>query len=181
MRTSPSHASAEAPEQNYAPELPRVRVEIPDLKTEGRTIHVAAGGDLQKAIDEAKGGDRIELEPRATYEGPFRLKAKDGDRWIVITSSAAPPKPGHHVQPSDGAQMPKLVSSGDFVVSADPGAHHYRFVALEFAPKAGSFVNTLIQLGDRRDVGGHGAASPDRRPLLRARRRANRRGAAALR
>jgi biofilm PGA synthesis N-glycosyltransferase PgaC len=150
---APSHASAEAvavdaPAHNYAPELPRFKVEIPDLKTEGRTIHVAAGGDLQRAIDEAKGGDRIELEPRATYEGPFRLKAKDGDQWIVITSSAAPPRPGRHVQPSDAARMPKLVSSADFVVSADPGAHHYRFVALEFAPKTGSFVNTLIQLGD---------------------------------
>ena len=150
---APSHASVEAvavdtPAQNNAPALPRFKVEIPDLKTEGRTIHVAAGGDLQQAIDEARGGDRIELEPRATYEGPFRLKAKDGDRWIVITSSAAPPKPGHHIQPSDGAQMPKLVSAADVVVSADPGAHHYRFVALEFTPKSGSFVNTLIQLGD---------------------------------
>ena len=146
-QASAGAVAVDAPEQKR-PELPRIRVDIPDLKTEGRTIHVAAGGDLQQAIDDARGGDRIELEPRAIYEGPFRLKAKDGDRWIVITSSAAAPTPGRHVQPSDGAQMPKLVSSGDVVVSADPGAHHYRFVALEFAPKAGSFVNTLIQFGD---------------------------------
>ncbi len=46
------------------------------------------------------------------YDGPFRLRAKDGDEWIVITSSGAPPKPGHHVQPSEAAQMPKLVSAG---------------------------------------------------------------------
>ena len=44
--------------------------------------------------------------------------------------------------------MPKLTSAGDFVVATDPGAHHYRFVGLEFAPKAGSFVSTLIQFGD---------------------------------
>ena len=68
-------------EQN-APEPPRSFVEIPQLKTTGRTIRVPAGGDLQKAIDEARGGDRIELEPRATYQGPFHLKAKEGDQWI---------------------------------------------------------------------------------------------------
>src|SRR5215470_230102 len=81
-----------APHQGTGPVLPRIAVEIPDLTAHGRTIRVAAGGNLQRAIDDAKGGDRIELEPRATYEGPFHLKAKEGDQWIVITSSAAPPE-----------------------------------------------------------------------------------------
>src|SRR5436309_11934897 len=140
--------AAVATEQN-APQPPRALVEIPPLKTTGRTIRVTAGGNLQKALDEAMGGDRIELDPRATYEGPFHLKAKDGDQWTVITSSGELPKPGRHVQPSHTALMPKLISTGDFVVATDPGAHHYRFVGIEFAPKAGSFVGTLIQLGDR--------------------------------
>jgi cellulose synthase/poly-beta-1,6-N-acetylglucosamine synthase-like glycosyltransferase len=139
---------ANGAEQN-TPQPPRATVEIPPLKTTGRTIRVAAGGDLQKAIDEAKGGDRIELEPRATYEGPFHLKVKDGDQWIVITSSGALPTPGRHVQPSHAAAMAKLISAGDFVVATDPGAHHYRLVGIEVAPKAGSFVSTLIQLGDK--------------------------------
>ena len=131
------------------PEPPRASVEIPALKTTGRTIQVPAGGDLQKALDEAKGGDRIELEPRATYEGPFRLKAKDGEDWIVIASAGALPKPGRHVQPSEAATMAKLVSAGDFVVATEPGAHHYRFVAIEFAPKPGAFVSSLLQFGDK--------------------------------
>jgi len=132
-----------------APALPRATVEIPALKTSGQTIRVPAGGDLQKALDDAKPGDRIELQPRATYEGPFHLKAKDGDDWIVITTSGELPKPGRHIQPSHAAAMPKLISAGDFLVSTDPGAHHYRFVGIEFAPKAGSFVTTLIQFGDK--------------------------------
>ena len=132
-----------------APALPRATVEIPALKTSGQTIRVPAGGDLQKALDDAKPGDRIELQPRATYEGPFRLKVKDGDDWIVITTSGELPKPGRHIQPSHAAAMPKLISAGDFLVSTDPGAHHYRFVGIEFAPKAGSFVTTLIQFGDK--------------------------------
>src|SRR6185436_20184847 len=77
-------AAAAAAEQN-APQPPRASVDIPQLKTGGQTIRVPAGGDLQKALDEAKAGDRIELQPRATYEGPFHLKAKEGDEWIVIT------------------------------------------------------------------------------------------------
>jgi len=141
-------AAVTAAEQN-APLPPRASVEIPQLKTGGQTIRVPAGGDLQKALDEAKAGDRIELQPRATYEGPFRLKAKEGNEWIVITSSAELPKPGRHVQPSHASLMPKLTSTGEFVVATDPGAHHYRFVGIEFAPKAGSFVSSVIQFGDR--------------------------------
>jgi cellulose synthase/poly-beta-1,6-N-acetylglucosamine synthase-like glycosyltransferase len=132
-----------------APEPPRASVDVPTLDTTGRMIRVAADGDLQKALDEARPGDRIELTPRATYRGPFHLKAKDGDGWIVITSSGAVPKPGRHVAPADAAAMPKLVSSGDFIVATDPGAHHFRFVGLEFMPKAGSFVTSLVQIGDK--------------------------------
>ncbi len=141
-------AGVMAAEQN-TPQPPRASVEIPELRVGGQTIRVPAGGDLQKALDEAKTGDRIELQARATYQGPFRLKAKEGNEWIVITSPAELPKPGRHVQPSDASAMPKLTSAGDFVVATDPGAHHYRFVGIEFAPKAGSFVSSLIQFGDR--------------------------------
>ena len=135
--------------QQSEPAPPRATVEIPELKTTGRVVRVPAGGDLQKALDEARPGDRIELEARATYQGPFHLKRKDGDDWIVIATAGALPKPGRHVQPADAATMAKLVSAGDFVVTADPGAHHYRLVALELAPKPGSFVTSLIQLGDK--------------------------------
>jgi len=41
------------------------------------------------------------------------------------------------------------MSAGDFVVATDPGAHHYRFVGIEFAPQPGSFVSSVIQFGDR--------------------------------
>jgi cellulose synthase/poly-beta-1,6-N-acetylglucosamine synthase-like glycosyltransferase len=140
-------AVAGAAQQNM-PAPPRASVNIPPLNAAGRTIRVAAGDNLQKALDEAKPGDRIELQPRATYQGPFHLKAKNGDGWIVITSSAELPKPGRHVEPSHASLMPKLTSAGDFVVATDPGAHHYRFVGIEFAPKAGSFATTLIQFGD---------------------------------
>jgi hypothetical protein len=111
---------------------------------------VAADGDLQAAIDEAKGGDLITLEPRATYRGPFRLRRKSGDSWVVIASAAASlPGPGRHVDPSHASLMPRLVSSSSGpVFYTDPGAHHYRLVGLEIAPADGEFLNTLVKLGD---------------------------------
>lgn len=131
------------------PDLPRATVDIPNIAITGRTIHVPADGNLQAALDDATGGDAITLAPGATYRGPFHLRRKDADRWIVIASASKDlPQPGRRVSPSDASQMPKLVASSGSVFQAEPGAHHYRFVGLEIAPAAGVSLNTLVQLGD---------------------------------
>jgi hypothetical protein len=44
------------------------------------TLTVTAGGDLQAAIDAARPGDTIVLQAGATFNGPFRLRAKGGPR-----------------------------------------------------------------------------------------------------
>src|SRR5688500_18805091 len=77
--------AAPAQENRKGPEPPRATVVIPAVTVTSRTIHVAAGDSLQAAIDAARAGDRITLEPRATYKGPFRLTRKTGDAWIVIS------------------------------------------------------------------------------------------------
>jgi hypothetical protein len=131
------------------PERPRATVAVPPIKITGRTIRVAAGESLQNAIDEAKGGDLIALEPGATYQGPFQLRRKDGDGWVVISSAAKDlPQPGQRISPSDRSKLAKLTSSSGTIVRADPGAHHYRLVGLEIAPADGEYLNTLIELGD---------------------------------
>jgi hypothetical protein len=133
------------------PDLPRATVEVPEVGAErGRTIHVAAGGSLQAALNEAAAGDLITLEPGATYRGPFTLPRKDGDAWIVITSATPPDpmtSPGQHVTPLDAARMPKLVAASGAVVRAAAGAHHYHLVGLEIAPAAGVFLKSLVELG----------------------------------
>ena len=130
------------------PERPRSRVELPPEST-GRVVHVKAGGDLQAALDAAAPGDRITLDAGATYKGPFRLLRKTGDGWIVITSAGQLPPRGRRVSPQDAARMPRLVSEGNTVFEAMPGAHHYRLVGLHISPADGTYVNTLVQLGDR--------------------------------
>ena len=69
---------------------------LPEIRTTGRTIHVPANGNLQAALDAANGGDRITLEPRATYRGPFRLRKKSTDGWIVVMSAGSIAEQGSH-------------------------------------------------------------------------------------
>src|SRR5262245_42485213 len=132
------------------PERPRAHVDIAAPVQTGRTLRVPAGGDLQGAIDQARAGDVIALEPGATYRGPFRLPRKDGDGWIVIAprTERGLPRSGQRANPSHARAMARLVAaSGDAVVETAPGAHHYRLVGLEIAPADGVLLMALIQAG----------------------------------
>jgi hypothetical protein len=143
--------AAVPPEQRAAPERPRATIESGAAPAAARTIRVPAGGDLQAALNDARPGDHISLEPGATYRGPFQLPRKGGAGWIVIAPNTLRglPAAGERVDRSHAALMPKLVSASETVVEADPGAHHYRFVGVEFAPVAGSFVRELVQFGGK--------------------------------
>jgi hypothetical protein len=131
------------------PELPRTTVDTREPQTNGRTIQVGAGESLQSAIDDAAPGDRITLDAGVTYQGPFRLRKKDGDGWIVIASSRLRELPaGKRVAPSQARSMAKLVTSSKSAIIADAGAHHYRFEGVEVAPADGEFLHNLIELGN---------------------------------
>src|SRR5262250_2270034 len=71
------------------PEPPRVFLDTTYVAPAGKTINVAAGGDVQAAINKAQPGDVIKLQAGATFTGNFRLPNKNGSDWIVIRSSAA--------------------------------------------------------------------------------------------
>src|SRR5262245_52714996 len=79
------------------PEPPRVFLDTTYVASAGKTINVAAGDDVQAAINKARPGAVIKLHAGATFRGDFRLPHESGSDWIVMRSSAAQahlPPPG---------------------------------------------------------------------------------------
>src|SRR5690242_18547473 len=112
-RQSPEAASAAPP----FPDKPRMQVNTSLPASGGKIIQVAKGGDLQQAINAARPGSTLVLEPGAAYTGNFNLPQTKpnnagAEGWIIIRSgapdSALPP--GKRVQPSQAAAMPKLIT-----------------------------------------------------------------------
>ena len=132
-----------------APELPRVFLDTAYKPPTGNTIRVAAGQSVQAAINQAQPGDVIMLQAGATFTGSFVLPNKSGSSWIIIRSDAADanlPPPGARVSPASASLMPKLVSqTSDPVVQADDGAHHYRFIGVEFS--ATTDIYNIVSFG----------------------------------
>jgi len=118
----------------------------------GSAVQLKRGEDLQRAINQARPGETIVLEAGAVYEGPFTLPVKQGSEFITIQSSRLAELPeGVRVSPSQSALMPKLQSAENSaaVVKTEPGAHHYRFIGIEFAPSNAQVkVSDLVRLGD---------------------------------
>jgi hypothetical protein len=121
-----------ARENPYASPV-RERVDTTRPAFDGRTITVGAGGDLQAAIDSAKPGDVIELEPRAVFTGTFVLPAKEnpGSRWILLRTAGMQPPEGQRIDPSMHAATMAIIQSPDqsttAAIQTASGASHYRF------------------------------------------------------
>ena len=121
------------------------------LEISGNTIFVRAGGNFQAALNQAKAGDTILLQAGATFSGSFNLPNKPGNEFITIRTSATDaqlPPAGVRIEPTKyAAVLPKLVSpTAEPVILAVGGAHHYRFVGVEFGATKGG-ANNIIQLG----------------------------------
>ncbi|MGH8371264.1 MAG: hypothetical protein ACRETO_00850 [Gammaproteobacteria bacterium] len=134
---SPGCHSTQISGSQHLPELPREYVDTSYVKPTGKIITVSASGDFQAALDKARPGDVITLQSGAVYTGNFVLPAKSGGDWITVESSATNsmlPKPGNRVSPADAINMPKLEATSGSVLTAAPGANHYRLIGLEIRP-----------------------------------------------
>ncbi len=141
-----------APAFGAAPALPQQWVDTTLVPPTGSTITVPAGGDFQAALNSAQPGDVIKLQAGATYTGNFVLPNKAGSGWITIRTDAPDsslPPPGTRVTPANANVMPKIEAPNDspavrtcsYTDSGLPlpcntgisdGAHHYRFIGIEF-------------------------------------------------
>jgi hypothetical protein len=128
----------------------------------GATVPVPAGTDLQAAIDAAMPGDVLLLDAGATYSGSFQLPEKSGDGCITIrTSTADADLPADlRVTPADAPKLARVVTPGGGLpaITALSRAHHYRLIGLEILPEtADAEVYELVSLGT-------GEASPEELP-----------------
>lgn len=120
-----------------------------------KIIRVPKGGNLQTAINRAEGGDIIELEAGATYTGEFILPKKALTDFITIQSSRAKELPeNQRVTPAQANLMAKIITPGKGkpAVSTEKGAHHYRFVGIEFSPSNSDYIYNLIFFGEPEKV-----------------------------
>jgi hypothetical protein len=138
--------------QTVAPAAPRAFLDTSYSPPAGRTIAVAAGGDLQAALRSAQPGDVIALEPGATFQGNFALPKKSGAGWIIIRPAAPDdklPAPGTRVSPAMAPSMPKILSpNSNPAIYTEPGAHHYRLIGLEIsATSSVQRIYSLVSFG----------------------------------
>jgi hypothetical protein len=135
------------------PELPRVYLDTTYKQPARAAKQIASGDDLQAALNAAKPGDVLSLQAGATFTGNFTLPAKPGSEWIIIRTSASDnslPPSGVRVTPDKSNLMPKIITpNGQPALTAGDGAHHFRFIGIEFAVAPGvKRANSLVVLGD---------------------------------
>ncbi len=150
------------------PEPPRVTLDttMPDT-SEYAVVNVAAGGDLQSAIDAAGCGTVLKLEAGATFTGTFIMRDKGdcGGRWIVLPSSKESqlPSSGTRVNLAHAGLMPKITNfyATEPVIRTESSANHYRLVGLEIAS---SNTNPSYSHYNMIYLGNESATTEDRLP-----------------
>ena len=122
---------------------------VPTL-SHAATLTVSAGGDLQSALNAARAGDTVELEPNATFVGNFVLPRNDASSFVSVETARSGDLAARdgRIGPLDATRLAKLRSPNSLpALQTAPGAHHWRIRLLEFQANAGGFGD-IITLGD---------------------------------
>jgi hypothetical protein len=114
-------------------------------------IMVRAGEDLQAALNAARPGDVILLEPRATFVGNFVLppRAAGDSRPITLrTNGTAVVGEGERMSPERAESLAKLKSPNNLpALATSPRTRFWRVELIEFAANRDG-AGDIITLGD---------------------------------
>jgi Right handed beta helix region len=149
------------------PELPRQTVDVSVPAQTGRTISVNAGGDLQAAINSARAGDVIALDPNGTWVGNFKLPVRNDAGWVTIRTSTPDgslPGAGVRLRPGAVGTLPKILTPNAApAIQTAAGTAGWRFFAVEISATASTTMNyALVGLGDGPPIQTTVASVPNR-------------------
>jgi hypothetical protein len=120
-----------------------------------QTFSVSTSDELQAALRDAQPGDEIEIAAGAQLVGNFTLpnKSASSSNWITIRTAApdeALPPAGSRITPAYANVMAQLVSpNAEPTLRTEAGAHHYRFIGIEFTIAPEVMLNHgIVRLGE---------------------------------
>jgi hypothetical protein len=124
--------------------------------TPARQIKVAAGSNLQTALNAAQPGDELLLAPGATFVGNFTLPSKGSSTaWITVrtdVTDAAIGAAGTRMTPSRAASanLAKILTPNNTsAIGTDLSSHHWRLTGLEIGgTSAAQEINGVVRFGD---------------------------------
>jgi hypothetical protein len=119
----------------------------------GNTVPVPTGADLQAALDAASPGDTLVLDAGATYTGHFQLTEKSGSGCITVrTSTSDQALPADtRVTPADAPKLARIITPGGGLpaLATAARAHNWQFIGIEFAPEsAQAQIYGLVDIGN---------------------------------
>lgn len=125
------------------PTLPQTLLTTTYSAPAGTVYHIAAGANLQTAINNAACGDRILLAAGAVYTGAFSLPNKSCSTYIEISTETTLPAAGTRVSLTSAANYATIRSAGSNLPAlvAASGAGWYRIMGVKF--DAASNVTSL--------------------------------------
>jgi hypothetical protein len=130
--------------------LPQNFVDISWKAKTGATINVAAGGNLQTALNNAKPGDEIVLAAGATFTGNFTLPLKSGSGWILVRTSGSIPPLGQRLTPSTAGGVARIKTNNQLpALRTAAGTRGWRFVGIEFGVTTNvTSLPNIVTLGE---------------------------------
>jgi len=169
LATAAILAQTRVPDQPRAP-TDRYQIAILCVPLPAATrppVVVAAGDELQGALDRAVAGDTIVLRAGAVFrpaapEDSFMLRNRPlgAGQWITIRSSSSvfdadgAVPPDTRVDATNVDEMPHIRATGinSPAVRTDAGAHGYRLIGLDIGADPLSQLTNLVQLGSGTDT-----------------------------